>query len=65
MPVKLRQSRVVHITTDLEGAINRELLSLEDRLKLPSMDDRPFTCNMLAARVHALQWVLEQSRADL
>lgn len=65
MGVGMRQSAVVHITTDLEGEINRELLDLDQRLRSDSMDDRPFACNMIAARVHALKWVLERARASL
>lgn len=65
MSVGMRQSRPVHITTDLEAEIHRELLQLETQLRADSMDDRPLRCNMISARVHALKWVLERSCAEL
>jgi hypothetical protein len=58
-------SQIIHITGILEGEIVREIEILRDRLKLPSMDDRPFVCNMIAQRIAALEWVLGLAHTDL
>ena len=51
----------IHISTDLQGEIEREIMTLEQQLKAPSMDDRPFKCGVLAARIHALKGVKQQA----